>query len=215
LQIQTSLTQTVEAASTSTLIPTETAIPSNLQSYVSSEFNFSFLYSLDASHAEFEPFKDILISMNLTFPDPSRIVIQPPETSVTVFANPDSLSVSDWLNVQRTIDPIAPESGFARYQCVGVPQVLKIDDHNAIIFNYTLGGAGGRTVTKIVVEREQHIVSIGMIEDQSGAIRELFTIIASSFQFDTRANTLVVDSELQNNINQILDVLGPAQASGC
>jgi hypothetical protein len=215
-QIQASLTQTVEEVNIPTPIPAETVIPVNLQAYESTQFNFSFLFPLDATRVDWEPANDLLLYSSLKYPSiyPDTLGADPnsPEISIVVFSNPDELSVSNWLQVQQTVDP---ESGSARYICVGVPQTLRIDNHDALIFRHSLYLAGGIPVTNLLIQNNQHIISLGLLEQESEIMRETFATVVSSFKFVSSADTIAVDTILQNEINRILDVLGPPRASDC
>ena len=215
-QIQTSWAQTAIVANTATLIPTGTLTPSNLKVYESTQFNFSFLYPLDATHTEWESALDILSYMSLTYPllypDTPGADPNSPEVSIVVFSNPSELSVSNWLQAQQIADP---ESGASRYTCVGVPQMLRIDNHEAVMFRHSLYLAGGTPITKLLVQYNQYIISLGLLEQESEIMRETFATVVSSFKFVSSADTIAVDTILQNEINRILDVLGPPRASDC
>ena len=69
----------------------------------------------------------------LIYPESPGADPQPFEVGIAVLANPDGLSVPDWLEIQAIVDP---QSDSSRYPCVGVLPEVKIDDHEKIIKLY-------------------------------------------------------------------------------
>jgi thermitase len=211
LNIEYPITPTFSPADIATPTPTGTALPSSTSNgtdfdvYKDNEFGFSFLYPSNSTYVRWEPVLDILSTKSFFLDEwIDQAEIQPlPEVAITVFSNPNGLSLSDWKDAHTFGDEENIDATAAVFKNVGLPESLTIDGRPSLIFLHRIDGV---LVARLLVEADHNVVSITMTHFDLGMMKNLFTTVASSFKFSVDGN-LAVNQSLDQRLEEILGTL--------
>lgn len=179
----------------------------NVQTYSDPQYGITFLHDSNLTYQRWSPTLDILSSTSFYYPQVAADQERFPELTVTVYNNPQQLSLEKWLEprLNPNLTQLTPDlaTSAALFEHAGLPQKLTVEGKPAFVFSETL------TLPfvvrgHVVIEYGKWIVKIGYVDFGKGELRQEFATIVSSLSLNSKTiSTPKVDATLMNQLNQI------------
>lgn len=170
-------------AATPTLTPrnaTPVRVEPNWKDYSSPTYGLALKYPPTMIYREGPPVKDILWSVSFYLEKDSNLpFFQVPEIAVSIYANPQSLSTSDWIKAHEKPN----DASAILLEGVTDMQTVPVGGQSGI--GLTEKPAGIASARRTVLARGNQVFSILVTDFGDGALRETYNAMVGSLRWST------------------------------